>query len=332
METHALADRVLVEEGRATGVAYLKDGQPRTARARREVVLSAGTFNSPQILLRSGIGPAAELKALGVEPLLDLPGVGKNLQDHPMAVAFYAMSGPTSFDPQLRLDRLGFSYLRWLMTGAGPVGALPFAVQGFYRSREGLERPDVQMQIVPASFEARIWFPGWRKGAGHVFSVGALALHPESRGEVTLRSADPRDAPHILLNLLKEPGDLDTLRRAVRFMRRFFATPPASDLVAAELFPGPEAEGDEALEAVLRATGNVGMHPTSTCAMGAGPDAVLDAELKVRGLQGLRVADASVMPRVVGGNTNAPAIMIAEKAADLMLGRPPLPAAELARG
>ena len=325
LETGATVDRVLIEDGRAVGVSYLQGGRAFEARAGREVILSGGTFNSPQILLRSGVGPAEELRALGIAPVVDLPGVGRNLQDHPMAIGFFAASGPFSFDPQLRLDRVAVSYLRWLLNGSGPMGGQPFAAQGFYRSRPELEWPDVQIQIVPASFAARVWFPGWRAGAGHMFSVGSLALHPQSRGEVTLHSANPREPPRIQLNLLKEQADVETLRRAVIFMRRFFATKPAADLVAAEVFPGPAVQSDDEIDGFLRQTANVGMHPTSTCAMGSGQDAVLDAELRVRGVAGLRVADASVMPDVVGGNTNAPAIMIAEKAADMLLGRAPPP-------
>ena len=320
VRTGALADRVLFQDGRAAGVTWLQDGTRMQARAAREVVLSGGTFNSPQILLRSGLGPADELRALGIEPLHDLPGVGRGLQDHPMSAGVFAASGPVTFDSALRLDRMAIAWLRWALGGSGPIGGLPFAVQGFYRSCPELARPDIQMQVSPVSFDARVWFPGWRKGSGHIFSVGNLLLRPRSRGSVTLRSADPAAAPDIRFNLFQAEADLVALRHATRAMRAFFAAPPAAGLVAAELFPGPAAETDAEIDAMLRATAMLGMHATSTCAMGE----VVDAELKVIGTRGLRVVDCSVMPGVVSGNTNAPAIMIAEKASDMILGRPPL--------
>jgi choline dehydrogenase len=168
---------------------------------------------------------------------------------------------------------------------------------------------------------AKPWFPGWRPPTGHVFSVACVLLHPASRGRVTLRSGDPAAAPRILLNLLQAPEDRAAVTRMMRFARRFFATSEAQAVVQNELMPGEALQSDAELEAYARANVRTAMHPTSSCAMGVGPDAVLDAELRVRGIEGLRIADASVMPNIVGGNTNAPAIMIAEKAVDLMLGR-----------
>ena len=187
----------------------------------------------------------------------------------------------------------------------------------------------MQFLVSPVSMAARPWFPGWRKGVGHVFAMANVVLHPDTRGEVTLRSADPRDPPRILFNLLGAPRDLETLRHMIRFTRRFFATAPASELVRTERIPGPAIESDAELDAHIRRSVATAMHPTSTCAMGVDALAVVDAQLAVRGLKALRVVDASVMPRIVGGNTNAPVIMIAEKASDLILGRPPLPPASL---
>jgi choline dehydrogenase len=176
---------------------------------------------------------------------------------------------------------------------------------------------------------ARPWFPRWREGAGHRFSLANVLLHPESRGEVTLRSLNPQDAPRIVFNLLQAPEDRATFRAMIRFARRFFATGPAASLVGRELMPGPEVRGDEEIDAWVRKMVGTAMHATSTCAMGIDAMAVVDAELRVRGLEGLRVADASVMPRIPGGNTNAPAIMVAEKAADLVRGLAPPPRAVL---
>lgn len=321
IETDALVTRVLIEDGRAVGIEYRKGGVTRQLRARREVILCGGAINSPQLLMLSGIGPAAHLAEMGVPVLHDLRGVGANLQDHPIALTFWQASGPVTFDDQLRLDRIALHAARWALFGTGNMAQSPMSIQGFLRSGPEQDRPDLQFQIVHASYAARPWFPGWRKGAGHQFSAGTLLLNPESRGNISLRSANPEALPKIQLNFLSAPGDLQRLLWSMHFMRRFFSTAPARDLVAAEVAPGPDAADDAALEAWLRATARSGGHPACTCAMGTGEDAVLDAELRVRGVDGLRVVDASSMPALIRGNTNAPVIMIAEKAADLILGR-----------
>jgi choline dehydrogenase len=327
VETGALITRLLFERHRAVGVEYEQNGKLVQAFAEREVILAAGTFNSPQILLLSGVGPAEELESAGVRVLHDLPGVGKNLQDHQSVGVSYAASGPFTFDNELRWDRLMRHTLRWRLFGTGPIADLPVAAQGFYRSRPELKWPDVQFLISPVSMGARPWFPGWRKGAGHVFSMANVVLHPQSRGEVTLRSTNPKDAPRILFNLLQAPEDRATFRTMLRFVRRFFATAPASTLVAEERLPGAAVQSDDEIDAWVRRMVGTAMHPTSTCAMGIDANAVVDAELRVRGLDALRVVDASVMPTIPGGNTNAPVIMIAEKASDLILGRAALPTA-----
>jgi choline dehydrogenase-like flavoprotein len=329
VETGALARRVIFDGDRATGVEYERNGRVGRACADREVILAAGAFNSPQLLLLSGVGPAAELEGLGIRPLHDLPGVGKNLQDHQSVGVVFEASRPVTFESQLRLDRLLMSVLRWQLFGTGPVADLPIGAQGFLRVRPDTAGADVQFLVSPVSMLARPWFPGWRKGVGHVFATANVVLHPQTRGQVTLRSADPRDPPRILFNLLGAPRDLETLRHMIGFTRRFFATAPASELVRKELIPGPAIESDADLEAHIRRSVATAMHPTSTCAMGVDALAVVDAQLAVRGLKALRVVDASVMPRIVGGNTNAPVIMIAEKASDLILGRQALPTASL---
>ncbi len=329
VETRTLAHRVLFDRERAIGVEYARGGALAQAHADREVILAAGAFNSPQLLLLSGVGPAGDLEALGIPALHDLPGVGQNLQDHQSVGAVLAASGPITFESQLRLDRLALATLRWQLTGTGALAGLPVAAQGFLRIRPETRGADAQFLVSPVSMGARSWFPGWRHGAGHVFSVANVALHPRSRGRVTLRSSDPKDAPRILFNLLERPEDRETLRHMLRFVRTFFATEPAARLVKQEILPGAGVRSDAELDAHIRRSVATAMHPTSTCAMGVDAQAVVDAELRVRGLKALRVVDASVMPGIVGGNTNAPVIMIAEKAADMILGRPPLPAATL---
>ncbi len=329
VETGALARRVLFDRDRAIGVEYARNGELVRVHADREVLLAGGAFNSPQLLLLSGVGPAADLEALGIAPLHDLPGVGANLQDHQSVGAVFAASGPITFESQLRFDRLALSVLRWQLLGSGPVADLPVAAQGFLKIRPETGGADVQFLVSPVSMGARSWFPGWRAGAGHVFSIANVLLHPRSRGRVTLRSGDPKDPPRILFNLLEAPEDRETLRDMLRFVRTFFSTAPASQLVRQEVLPGSGVQSDQELDAHIRRSVATAMHPASTCAMGVDRQAVVDAELKVRGLKALRVVDASVMPTIVGGNTNAPVIMIAEKAADMILGRPPLPPAQL---
>ena len=329
VETHALTHKVLVEDGRAVGVRYEQGGAVKEVRATREVILAAGAFNSPQLLLLSGIGPAEELRAAGVPVVHDLPGVGKNLQDHhSLGIGFKAKDG-IGFDSQLRFDRMALAVIQWKLFGTGAIACLPVAAQGFYRSRPGLEAPDVQFLISPVSMLARVWFPGWRKGVGHVFTTASVLLRPASTGEVTLRSADPADKPKILFNLLKEESDRDAFRRMLRFTRKFFATDPASTLVERETLPGEAVQSEAEVDAYVRSMIGTAMHPTSTCAMGNGPMAVLDAECRVRGIEGLRVVDASSFPAIVGGNTNAPVIMLAEKASDMILGKPALAAAQV---
>lgn len=311
---NATVTRIVIESRRATGVE-LADG--RRLACRKEVVLCAGALNSPQLLMLSGIGPAASLKGFGIEPVADLPDVGRNLQDHPIAMAIWKSSGPIDFNRRIRLDRLALSFLGWTLTGRGLPSQSPMSIQGFIRSGDEQNRPDLQFQIVHSGYDARVWFPGWRKPPMALFSCGAILLDPESRGEVGLASADPLELPKVQFNFMEAEGDRDRLRRGFRFIRRFFETAPARDMVEAELAPGAGAQSDEQIDAWLRASLISAGHPTSTCAMGS----VVNSELKVLGMDALRVADASVMPKVIRGNTHAPTVMIAEKAAELIAAR-----------
>jgi choline dehydrogenase len=324
VETGAHVTRVLIEQRRAVGVEYVQHGRVCVARAAREVILSSGAFNSPQLLLLSGIGPPDELRAVGIEPVHALPRVGKNLQDHPLVVAVYRASSRCTFERSLRLDRFALALLRWRLAGTGALARNPICIQGFLRLQPDARWPDMQFQVAHVSMLGRPWFPGWRPGAGHQFTAVALSLRPAGRGEVVLRSADPLTAPRIRLGLLAAEADRRTARDMLKLTRRFFATEPVSALVSEELAPGRAVQSDDELDAYVGATIQTGMHPTSTCAMGGDERSVLDAALRVRGIEALRVVDAAAMPDVVSGNTNAPTIMIAEKAADLILGRAPL--------
>ncbi|MPT48604.1 MAG: hypothetical protein E2598_09335 [Sphingobium sp.] len=318
LEIGAQTLRILTKGGRATGVEYLQNGEVKRVEADREVLLCAGAFNSPQILMLSGIGPAEHLRAMGVDVVQDLPGVGQNLQEHASIALIYDASGNFTFDKELRADKFALSLLRWQLTGGGVPGGLPVGAQGFIRTHAGLDRPDDQFLVSPVAMDARIWFPLWRKRRGDVFSVSNVLLHPESRGQVTLRSADPLDKPRIFFNLLSTEGDRASFRRFIRFTRDYFGTSAVRDMVSAEIMPGPAVDSDTEVDAYVRARISTAMHPTSTCAMGAGSMSVVDPALKVHGVDGLRVVDCSIMPSIVGGNTNAPAIMIAEKAADMI--------------
>jgi choline dehydrogenase len=327
--TKALTRRVIVEGGRAVGVEYLHGGHPVTARAAREVILSGGSYNSPQLLLLSGIGPADELRTHGIAPVHDLPGVGKNLSEHPMVGMGFEAKNPDTFLNELRFDRLAVQFLRYAVTRTGRFANQVITANAFVRTRPELDTPNMQLFFGPATMYARIWMPGISGAPMHGFSGTACLLRPDSRGEVGLHSADPAAPPRVRLNFFKEKADREAIRAGIRRLREVYATPPMNDLVKAEAYPGAAVQSDEEIDAYARQRVEVGHHPVGTCSMGVNGYAVVDPELRVRGLDGLRVVDASVMPLVPSGNTNAPTIMIAEKAADLIRGRAPLPAAEL---
>jgi choline dehydrogenase len=321
VRTNALTRRIRIEAGRARGVEYEIDGQVLHADAQREVIICAGTFNTPQLLLLSGIGPAAQLAAHGIALVRDSPNVGRNLQDHKSIGMVFEASGDFAFEKELRLDRLARSTLRWLLTRTGTLAEQAVSAQGFVRSVPELDKADFQLLIIPVSMMAKPWFPLWRRGVGHVMATACVLLRPQSRGEVTLRSADPHDPPRIRLNLMQAEADRVAMRQIVRFVRNFFAILPAADLVCGERMPGASVTTDAEIDAYVRRIVGTAMHPTSTCAMGAGPESVIDGQLRVRDIEALRIVDASVMPNIVSGNTNAPVIMIAEKAADLIAGQ-----------
>jgi choline dehydrogenase len=326
VETRALTTRILIENGRATGLDYVKAGQGHRVHAEREVILCGGTYNSPQLLMLSGIGPADHLRETGIDVVHDLPGVGANLSEHPVMLNAYEASHTDTFLNQIRLDRAVVSGLRWHLLRTGPFATNGTAGHVFYKSRPQLERPDVQMVFSSIANESRLWFPGLAGSGLHVFNGRVGTLYPQSRGQVRLRSADPVDRPRILLNLFRERADVDDMIRALRIAREIYRTAPMAKMIRREIAPGEDAKSDADLEAAIRAQGHNRHHPLGTCAMGVGPNAVVDAALKVRGLDGLRVIDASVIPEQTGGNINIPTIMIAEKAADMIRGRVLAPA------
>ena len=322
--------RVLFEGKRAVGVEFIQDGRTKTVGANREVLLSGGAFGSPQILMLSGIGPAEHLRSHGIEPLVDLPGVGKNLVEHPfLFVGWKAQED--KIRSELRFDRAVVSVARWFLFGSGPFANNGAAGNIFIRTHKDADRPDMQFTCMASGVTGRkIWYPLIGKRPSYMIGVGVSMIKQDSRGEVTLNSADPFDPPKILFNLFKEKSDVDRMVRGIRIIRKIYNSEPLKSLIDGELSPGEQVQSDAELEAFVRSTGAITLHPVGTCKMGLSSDpmAVVDAELKVHGVEGLRVVDASIMPDVPGGNTNAPTIMVAEKAADMIRGRS-LPRAEV---
>jgi choline dehydrogenase len=313
VRTGALTTRVLVENGRATGVEYRSGGQLHTARARREVVLSGGAINSPQLLMLSGIGPADHLREVGVDVVHDLPGVGGGLQDHPLVPVVWNVKSGKS----LRLAESPVNLAKWKAAGRGPLTSNLAEAGLFTRSSPELAEPDLQFHFLPVKF----WKQAEIDPDAEAFSTLVVLVRVESRGSVRLRSADPTWAPAIDAGYLTDERDLEALVTGVEKAREIASVGPITSVLGDEWSPGPSVRGRDALRASVRDTLESLYHPVSSCRMGTDDMAVVDSQLRVRGIEGLRVADASVMPTLVRGNTNAPTIMIAERAADLILGR-----------
>lgn len=317
--TGALAQEILHEKGRATGVRYLVGRRSRLALADREVILCAGAIGSPHLLQLSGIGPAQVLEEAGIKVRHDLPGVGENLNDHPDLVIQHDCLEPFSIYPVTQPGRSWLAGAEWALRGTGPAATNHFEAGGFVRSRPDVEHPDLQFTFMPLSV-----IPGTVDiRRAHSFQVHIDLMRPRSRGHVRARSADPRQAPAILFNYLADPADLADLRAGVEILRDVLSQPALARFAGAELFPGAGMQGREEIDRWIRDTLETCYHPVGTCRMGheSAPDVVVDPECRLRGMTGLRVVDASIMPEIVSANTNATAIMIAEKAADMIRGR-----------
>lgn len=316
--TGATALGIELRDGRAHGVRLAGKTPMAVARARREVVLAAGAIGSPQLLMLSGIGDPAKLERAGVEPTAPLPAVGTNLQDHPYVVGIWDSTIGASLADAEKPSAL----VDFLLRRRGPLTSTVAEAFLFARSDGGDGPPDLQLHLAPAYFADN----GFEEYDGHAMTMGPVLIAPRARGELAITSSDPDHKPAIVGNHLTDQADVDALVRGVELARELAATAPLAAATGREIYPGPAVDGDDALAADARRRAELLYHPVGTCRMGGDADSVVDPELRVRGVEGLRVIDASVMPTITRGNTNAPTIMIAEKGADLILGREPPPA------
>jgi 4-pyridoxate dehydrogenase len=323
VQIHAQVTRILMEGARATGVEYLQDGQLIAAHADREVILCGGAINSPQVLMLSGIGDPQALGAHGIAVKVPLPGVGRNLQDHPTALLISARGNESPLLRNMRVDRLALGLIDSFALGRGFMTDLPGGITGFVKSDTAQALPDIQLLFIAGSLLAAPYLQPFRKPFADSFACRIVLLRPQSRGAITLASSDPLAAPRINQGLLSTADDWKALRNGIALFRDIARRPELKPFIARELGPGPEVKTEVQLEDYVRRTAVTAHHPAGTCKMGSDVDpmAVVDDRLSVRGTSGLRVVDASVFPDLVGGNINAPTIMIAERAADLIHGR-----------
>ncbi len=326
--THAMTRRVLLEGKRAVGVEYDHQGQRHVAKARREVLISAGPIAAPHLLQRSGIGPAAVLQAAGVPVLHDLPGVGENLQDHSEVYIQYACKEPITLNGKMGLFSRFLIGAEWILFKRGLSVTNHFESGGFIRSDASLAAPDIQFHFLPAAMR----YDGKKPLDGHGFMVLTGPNKPKSRGHVRLRSADPYEQPDILFNYLDREEDREGFRRCLRLTREIIAQPAFDPFRGEEIAPGKDVQKDDEIDAWVRETLESTYHPCGSCRMGEDAMAVVDSQLKVHGLEGLRVIDSSVFPSEPNANLNAPTIMLAERGADMVRGRPLLPPSNAAVG
>jgi choline dehydrogenase-like flavoprotein len=325
--TDAQTTRVLLEGTRATGIEYVKNGATVRADAAREVIVAAGAFNTPQLLMLSGIGPAEHLRSFGIAVAADLP-VGKQLQDHLGAYMTYTRPKPGTFHGEMRFDRMAVSMVRAYLFGTGPGTVVPGGLHAFIKTRPELSVPDVEFMFRGTSQDPKLWFPLVRPPFLDGFGIRPTLLHPDSRGEVLLHSADPMAPPRIVYKFFTAPNDLPTLREGFKRARELAFNKALDPFRGEEDGPGLKVQTDAEIDAWLKKVSITAHHPASTCAMG--PDGVLDSDMKVRGIEHLRVCDASAMPDLVSAHINACVIMMADKASDMIRGKQALPRAEAA--
>ncbi|GKV93406.1 choline dehydrogenase [Pectobacterium aroidearum] len=319
--THALTDKILFEGKRAVGVAYFKGESPQTAQARREVLLCAGAIASPQILQRSGVGPKDLLQGLDIPVVHDLPGVGENLQDHLEMYLQYACKEPVSLYPALQWFNQPKIGAEWLFSGTGIGASNQFEAGGFIRSRDEFAWPNIQYHFLPVAIN----YNGSNAVKEHGFQAHVGSMRSLSRGRVQVRSKDAREHPSILFNYMSTEQDWQEFRDAIRITREIMAQPALDKYRGREISPGLEVQTDEELDEFIRTHAETAFHPSCSCKMGEDEMAVVDGQGRVHGMEGLRVVDASIMPQIITGNLNATTIMIAEKIADRIRRRQPLP-------
>lgn len=320
--TGATTRKVLVEDGRAVGVEYLVNGRTQVARADREVIISAGAINSPRLLLHSGIGPADELRAVGITPVHDLPGVGKNLHDQLEVYITRKAAKPVTYSGEDRWDRALMHALEYGLYRTGPATATITEAGAFVSSTPDVRSPDVQLHFLPAYV---VWHDEKHtaeKIPGHGVTLLACNVRPTSRGAVTLSSANPDDAPIVDPNYLATENDMAVSVAGFKMMRKVFDAPAFNGILEDEQLPGPSVQTDAEIRDYIRTWAKTDYHPVGSCKMGVDDLAVVDPQLRVHGLDGLRVIDSSIMPTIISGNTQAPSMMIGEKGAALILGAP----------
>jgi len=325
----AYAHRVLfdgadVNNGRVNGVEFIHKGSTKKIFAKREVVLSGGPINNPQLLMLSGIGPSDHLKEHGIEPLHDLPGVGQNLQDHLEIYMQMACTQPISLFKFYNIWGKAMAGAQWVLCKTGMGASNHFEAGGFIRSKAGVEHPDLQYHFFPMA----VRYDGQSPNNSHGFQAHVGSMRSQSRGWVKLRSSDPLDTPLIRFNYMSKEEDWQEFRAGVRLTREIFAQDAFAPFRGEELSPGKDIQNDQEIDAYLKDAVESAYHPSCTCKMGSDDMSVVDENCRVRGLQGLRIVDSSIMPSIVSGNLNAPTVMMAEKAADIIKGVDPLPVSD----
>ena len=312
----AMVQRLTITGNRVAGLTFKRGHDTHSVEAEREVILSGGAINSPQALMLSGIGPADHLRAHGIEPVIDLPGVGQNLQDHATVVMQFTCTKPVTLDRYAGLTRKGLAGARWLLTRKGPVSSSVWEAGGLIRGNDDVPYPNLQYHMAPVGFEQS----GDDLALLQAFAIHIDQLRPRSRGHIELRSAKPTDKPALHFNYLSDPFDMTELIQGVRKTRELVSQSAFNGLLGRELSIGDDLKTDDDIAKGIRQHTGTDYHPCGTCRMGSGPDAVVDGEMKVHGIEGLRVVDASVIPQIISANLNAPTQMIAARAADYILG------------
>lgn len=320
IKVNTLVSRVIIQNGRATGIEIIENGQRQTIHADAEVLLSGGVINSPQLLMLSGVGDARHLAQHGIDTQVELKGVGQNLQDHVSTIVMYKRKSPSPFLKAMRLDRIGPAMINAYLFGKGFASDVPGGLVAFLKSQAHMDTPDIQMLLTAAPLAAWPYLEPFKQPFDDGFACRTVLLHPESRGRVELTNGNPAHAPKIFQNFLACEQDWESIRASIRYIREIARQPSLAPYIEKEIAPGPTCNSTEAIDAFIRKTAITVHHPASTCRMGQADDpmAVVDSQMRVHGVDKLRVVDASVMPDLTSGNINAPVIMIAERAADFI--------------